>query len=94
MALTLIFTPPSMDARQYDEVNKRLENAGASAPPGRLYHVCFGTGTSLRVVDVWESQDAFNTFSQSLLPILQQMGVDLGQPDEVAEVHDIIKGSS
>jgi hypothetical protein len=91
MAITVIVTPPSMDARQYDEVIKRLENAGASAPAGRLYHVCFGTGTSLRVVDVWESQDAFNTFGQTLLPILQQVGVDPGQL-EVAEVHNISKG--
>jgi len=91
MAITMTVTPRSMDARQYDEVLKRLENAGASAPPGRLYHVCFGTGTSLRVVDVWESQDAFNAFGQTLLPILQQMGIDPGQP-EAAEVHNIIKG--
>jgi len=91
MAITLIFTPRSMDARQYDEVIKRLENAGASAPPGRLYHVCFGTGSSLRVVDVWESQEALNTFGQTLMPILQQVGVDPGQP-EVAEVHNSIQG--
>ena len=91
MAITVIVTPLSMDARQYDEIIKRLENAGASAPPGRLSHVCFGTGTSLRVVDVWESQDAFNAFGQTLIPILQQVGVDPGQP-EVVEVHNIIQG--
>ena len=91
MAITMLFTPRSMDARQYDEVIKRLENAGASAPSGRLYHVCFGTGTSLRVVDVWESQEALNTFGQTLMPILQQVGIDPGQP-EVTEVHNIIPG--
>ena len=91
MAITMIFTPRSMDARQYDEVIKRLENAGASAPPGRLYHVCFGTGASLSILDVWESQDAFNAFGQTLVPILQQLGVDPGQP-QVAEVHNIIQG--
>ena len=88
MALTMIFTPPSMNASQYDEIIKRLESAGAGTPPGRLYHVCFGTGSNLRVIDVWESQDAFNAFGQTLLPILAQMGVDPGQP-EVAEVHNI-----
>ena len=91
MAITAIFTPRWMDARQYDEIIKRLENAGAAAPAGRLYHVCFGTGTSLRVVDVWESQEALNTFGQTLMPILQQVGVDPGQP-EVAEVHNSIQG--
>jgi hypothetical protein len=90
MAIAIMFTH-SMNASQYDEVIKRLENAGASAPPGRLYHVCFGTGTSLSIVDVWESQDAFNAFGQTLVPILQQLGVDPGQP-QVAEVHNIIQG--
>jgi hypothetical protein len=89
--ITVSFTPRSMDARQYDEVIKRLENAGASTPAGRLYHVCFGTGSSLRVVDVWESQEAFNAFGQTLLPILEQVGLDPGQP-EFAEVHNIIQG--
>jgi hypothetical protein len=91
MAFTLLFTPRSMDARQYDEIIKRLEAAGASAPAGRLYHVCFGTGNNLRVLDIWESQDAFNRFGQTLMPILQQLGVDPGQP-ESAEVHNIIQG--
>jgi len=91
MAITVTVTPRSMEARQYDEVIKRLENAGASAPAGRLYHVCFGTGSSLRVVDVWESQDAFEAFGQTLLPILGQVGIDPGQP-EFAEVHNIIQG--
>ena len=91
MAITVTFTPRSMDASQYDEIIKRLEDAGASAPPGRLYHVCFGTGSSLRVVDVWASQEALNTFGQTLMPILQQVGVDPGQP-EVAEVHNSIQG--
>ncbi len=91
MATTVIVTPRSMDARQYEEVIKRLENAGASTPAGRLYHVCFGTGSSLRVVDVWESQEAFNAFGQTLLPILGQVGIDPGQP-EFVEVHNIIQG--
>jgi len=93
MAITMIFTVP-VTAKQYDEVIQYLENAGVSVPAGLLYHLCFETGTGLRVVDVWESQDAFDTFSQTLVPILQQMGVELGQPDEVAEVHDIIQGQT
>jgi hypothetical protein len=91
MTITALFTPRSMDARQYDEVIKRLENAGAGAPQGRLYHVCYGTGTSLRVLDVWESQEALNAFGQTLMPILQQVGVDPGQP-EISEVHNRIQG--
>ena len=45
----------------------------------------------LSILDVWESQDAFSAFGQTLMPILQLMGVDPGQP-EVAEVHNLIQG--
>ena len=91
MAITVLFTPRSLNASQYDEINKLLENAGAGAPQGRLYHVCFGTGSSLRVMEVWESQDAFNAFGPTLIPILQQVGIDPGQPD-ISEVHNSIQG--
>ena len=91
MAITVLFTPRSLNASQYDEINKQLENAGAGAPQGRLYHVCFGTATSLRVMEVWESQDAFNAFGPTLIPILQQVGIDPGQPD-ISEVHNSIQG--
>ena len=45
----------------------------------------------MRVLDIWESQEQFNAFGQTLMPILQQVGVDPGQP-EVAEVHNTIAG--
>jgi hypothetical protein len=91
MALTFRFTPASMNATQYDEVISKLEAAGAGAPTGRLYHACFGTGDQLRVLDVWDSRESFDHFGQTLMPILQQVGVDPGQP-EVLPVHRVIPG--
>jgi hypothetical protein len=91
MTLTVSFTPPSMTSQQYDTTIKRLEAAGAGVPAGRLYHVCFGSGNQLRVVDVWESQQAFDAFGKTLMPILQDIGLDPGQP-EFAEAHHIIAG--
>jgi hypothetical protein len=89
MAIAVLFTPPSMNATQYDEIIKQLENAGAGTPQGRRSHLCFGTGTNLRVLDVWESQDTFSAFGQTLMPILQQLGVDPGQP-EIFAVHNTL----
>jgi hypothetical protein len=91
MAITVIFTPRSMNAAQYDEVIQRLEMAGAGAPPGRIYHACFGSESNMRVVDVWESPESFGIFGQTLMPILHELGLDPGQPD-IAEVHNIITG--
>ena len=91
MAIGIYFNPASMNAAQYDEVIKRLENAGAGKPAGRLYHACFGSGDKLQVFDIWESQAAFDTFGQTLMPILQQVALDPGEP-MVEPVHNLIPG--
>jgi hypothetical protein len=91
MAITVGFTPKSMSAAQYDECIRRLEQAGAGAPKGRLYHVCYGDRDNLRVFDVWESSEAFDEFGQTLMPILQELSIDPGTP-EISEVHRIIPG--
>jgi len=91
MALGIYFAPESMSSAQYDDVTSRLEAAGQGAPAGRLYHVAFSGRGGLEVFDVWDSQEAFDTFGQTLMPILAEVGVDPGQP-QIAEVHNIIKG--
>ena len=90
MAYTIQFTP-KMTAAQYDECMKQLNAAGASAPAGRLYHACYGAGDRLRVFDVWESTESFEQFGQTLMPILQGIGIDPGTP-EITEVRNIVRG--
>jgi hypothetical protein len=80
-----------MTAQQYDQIIERLTAAGAGAPEGRRYHVCFGSGDRLQVLDVWESPESFEQFGQTLMPILQQLGVDPGQP-AIQPVHSTIIG--
>ncbi len=90
MAIVIRFTSQGMNAAKYDEIIRRLEAAGAGAPAGRLYHVCFGDKENLRVSDIWDSMENFEEFGKTLIPILQDVGVDAGQP-EILEVHNIIK---
>ena len=90
MAVAVLFTPKSMTVQQYDEGIKRLEAAGAGQPAGRVFHVCFGQADKLRVFDLWESTGSFETFGQTLMPILDELGVNTGQP-EVVEVHNILR---
>jgi hypothetical protein len=81
MPLAFYFAPkPAMSAQQYDECIKRLAKAGAAHPTGRLYHAAFGSAESLAVFDVWTSQADFDAFGTTLMPILQSLGVDPGQP--------------
>ena len=90
MALAFYFAPKTpMSARQYNECIRLLEKAGASHPPGRAYHACFGSPENLAVFDVWTSQAAFEEFGKTLMPIMQQIGGDPGQPT-VMSVHNVI----
>ena len=92
MAIVLRFAPAGMTEANYQECLRKLEQAGAGSPPGRLYHICFGDKNNLRVSDIWESQEAFDNFGKTLKPILEELKIDAGTPD-VFEVHNIIAGA-
>ena len=90
MPLAFYFAPTTvMSADQYDECIKRLKKAGAAHPRGRVYHASFRNGDAINVFDVWTTQAAFDTFGQTLMPILQGMGLDPGQP-RVMQLHNVI----
>jgi hypothetical protein len=91
MAVGIYFSPPSMSAQQYEETLKQLEQAGQGSPRGRLYHTAFGPSDHLMVFDIWDSQESFDAFGGTLMPILSQLGIDPGQPD-IMPVHKIIQG--
>ena len=80
MAIGIYFAPPAMSTAQYDECVKLLKKAGAGNPAGRSYHASFGAPDKLMVFDVWTSQKAFDKFSKTLMPILQQLGLEGTQP--------------
>jgi hypothetical protein len=90
MAIAMYFHPASFTAAQYDETIARLAAAGAGSPAGRLHHSCFGPPDSLMVYDVWDSQESFDKFGETLMPIMAEMGIDAGQPD-VMPVHNVIQ---
>ncbi|MCW3029803.1 MAG: hypothetical protein JWN81_3014 [Solirubrobacterales bacterium] len=91
MALGFYFSPQSFTAEQYDEVIRRLEAAGAGSPPGRSHHCAFSSNGGLHVFDVWDSQESFQKFGETLIPIMNELGADPGEP-HVAEIHNIIVG--
>lgn len=91
MSIAMAFTPVLMTAAQYHDIIRRLEAAGAGSPKGRTYHVAYESGGRLHVFDVWDSQEDFDAFGKTLLPILREVGVDHGQP-ELGAVQNIILG--
>jgi hypothetical protein len=91
MAHGYYFHPESMSAEQYDRVIQKLDQAGQGSPAGRSYHSAFEVGGNIHVFDVWESKEQFEEFGKTLMPILQEEGIDPGQPD-VSPMHNVITG--
>jgi hypothetical protein len=91
MALSFYFSPSSFSTAQYDETIAKLEAAGAGAPSGRLYHFALETDGQIQVFDIWDSQESFEAFGATLVPIMGELGSDPGQP-MVAPVHNTIVG--
>ena len=75
---------------QYDETVRRLEEAGDFPPDGLDLHVAFTVDGSLRVSEVWDSQEQLDAFGERLMPVLADVGIDPGEP-EVLQVHNVIK---
>jgi hypothetical protein len=84
MAIVAVFE--GVTREQYEESIHRLmgksraETAADWPVEGLLAHIAGPGENTFRVVDVWESEEAFGRFGESLMPILQDIGVE-GQPD-------------
>jgi hypothetical protein len=80
MAIAVYFHPKGMTMAQFEEVHRRLLDAGHSNPTGRIHHSCFGDDGDLMVYDIWESEEAFGQFGEALMPIIAEVGFDAGEP--------------
>jgi hypothetical protein len=93
MAISVFFRPTSMTLEQYNEALSQLEGAGQKSPPGRLFHACSGSGDKITVFDIWDSQESFEEFGQTLMPILDQMEIDPGIP-AISALNNVLRGSN
>jgi quinol monooxygenase YgiN len=92
MSILVRFTgAPGMTAEKYDEVLPRIEASGEYPPDGLEYHVAFTSGGSFRVSEVWDSKEQFEAFGERLMPILDEVGIELAGEPEILEIHNIIK---
>ena len=89
MTLGIYFPVEGMSADTYDEVIRRLDDAGAGAPAGRMYHFAFEVHGGIHVFDVFDSQESFEAFGQTLMPILGELGVKPPEPS-ISPMHNII----
>jgi hypothetical protein len=87
MAVVMFMEWDGVTLEQYDAVRK-LVNWEGNPPEGGMFHVAANTDKGLRVTDLWQSAEAFQSFTeQRLMPGVQQLGIP-GQPRvEIYPVH-------
>ena len=97
MPIVVVMQVPSFTAERYEEVvrrltdgKSRLESAADWPVEGLLSHAAGEGESGFRVVDVWESEEAFARFGETLMPIMESIGVE-GEP-EVYPAHTFVSG--
>lgn len=95
VAVVAIFGGPGITQELYEESirkltggKSRVESPSDWPIPGLLIHIAGQGPSGFRVVDVWESEDAFERFGGVIGPILQDLGVTV-QP-EVYPAHTLV----
>ncbi len=87
MPIVAVFQSPKLTRENYEESVRRLTGGKSrlTSPAdwpvqGLLAHVAGQGPTGFRVVDVWESEEAFRNFGEKLGPIMKALGIDT-QPE-------------
>jgi hypothetical protein len=95
MPIIAVFQGPTLTRENYEESVRRVTGGKArvGSPAdwpvaGLLAHAAGEGKSGFRVVDVWESAEAFRRFGEKLVPILQSLGIE-GEP-EVYEAHTFV----
>ncbi|MHB8648116.1 MAG: hypothetical protein ACYDAR_20230 [Thermomicrobiales bacterium] len=76
MAIAVLMEFPAGTLAQYDAVIEEMKLGGKLAPHG-IFHIAGPMeGGGIRIVDVWDSQEAFDDFARNKIgPITQKHGI-------------------
>ncbi len=95
MAVLMVHDSPGGTQEQYEQVADRIAESGkfnflADWPAeGILSHAAGPTDSGWRVIDVWESEEAFQRFGEVIGPVLQEVGFP-GEP-KLFPLHNFVK---
>ncbi|MFF2508467.1 hypothetical protein ACFVTY_34655 [Streptomyces sp. NPDC058067] len=96
MPIVAVFDIPGMTQEQYEASAEKV--AGRPGPvknpsdwpvPGLISHTSAATPEGWLVVDVWESEEAFRKFGETIMPILKELGVKEAKP-RIYETHTVV----
>ncbi|HEY6888670.1 MAG TPA: hypothetical protein VI300_12850 [Solirubrobacter sp.] len=85
MPIAQIIEMPGAGSREYEQAFALIHPGGAW-PDGQLSHIAGPTPDGFRVIDVWESREAFERFERD---VLQPLGF-AGAPRTEFAVHTIL----
>lgn len=89
MAIMMIMKWEGVSIEQYDEVKRIVDWETHPAEGGRM-HATAHDGSGLRITDVWESPEAFQTFvDDRLMPVVAQVGLQSQPHVEIYPLHDL-----
>jgi quinol monooxygenase YgiN len=92
MSIVVRFNPKNVTREKYDEVVRRLEQAGEwPHPPGLEFHVLYGSEGELRVSEIWDSRESLEAYGQTIFPIMGEVGIEMAGEPEIYEVQNIVK---
>jgi hypothetical protein len=94
MAVCVIAENPKGSAEVYEQVVQKVSQSGAFPPPGAIFQVAGPGEPGWRVVSVWDSREAFESFaSERLAPAWAEFGVSRDDINfTVFEAHSFMAG--
>ena len=90
MSVVVRHQPKGLTRDKYDEVSRRMQEAGDWPPAGLDMHVMFGDEGDLHVSEIWDSEDQFRSFAPRLMAVLDEVGVPYADP-QVFPAHALEK---
>ena len=90
MAVVAEVQIPGGSAQQYEQVLRETGVQHGAVAPGQLVRIARPADGGWRVISVWESRGAFDTFRERLTAAMEKAGAARASID-VAEVHDLAK---
>ena len=95
MPIVAVFQSPNLTQEAYEQTVRkltggkdRMESSADWPVAGLLAHVAGQSANGFRVVDVWESEDAFRRFGEKLMPVMGELGIE-GEP-EIYQAHAFV----
>ncbi|MEU8135458.1 hypothetical protein [Streptodolium elevatio] len=98
MAIVVVFEFPGMTQAQYEGSAEKVTGGRGAVTslsdwpvPGIISHTAAPTADGWLVVDVWESEEAFQRFGEFIIPALEELGVADAQP-RIYPAHTVVTG--